>query len=549
MSAILEIKDLQLVYGAGSQPTLHGVDLEIATGQAVGVVGESGSGKSTVAWTVMGLLPPGARVTRGSVSFEGNELLAMSVEERRRLRGKSIAMVFQDPFTTLNPCLTVGQQLTEVLVERGLVDAGAARREGLRLMDEVKLPRASELYDAYPHQLSGGMKQRIVVASALACSPKLLVLDEPTTALDVTVEAHILRLLAELQKTRGLSMLFISHNLGIVEQLCSSVTVMQSGRVVEAGAAEQVLRRPNHAYTQKLLGSLPRLLKPATPAPGPANEEAPQAEVIEARDVSLSFGGRPGLISRLLGAEGNAVQALANVSLSLRKAEIVGLVGESGSGKSTLGRCLVGIYAPQSGEIRLDGRATNPRADRSDRRIQMVFQNPDSSLNPRHRIGEILGRPLRLVGKSKREADQRVKELLALVRLPETYVSRYPHQLSGGEKQRIGIARALALEPEILICDEVTSALDVSVQASILDLIKDLRDRLNVAILFVSHDLAVISQISDRVVVMRGGRIVEEGSVGQVIAAPREAYTRELLASVPPFISEGLSTARAIAGA
>ena len=549
MSAILEIKDLQLVYGAGSQPTLHGVDLEIATGQAVGVVGESGSGKSTVAWTVMGLLPPGARVTRGSVSFEGNELLAMSAEERRRLRGKSIAMVFQDPFTTLNPCLTVGQQLTEVLVERGIVEAGAARREGLRLMDEVKLPRASELYDAYPHQLSGGMKQRIVIASALACSPKLLVLDEPTTALDVTVEAHILRLLAELQKTRGLSMLFISHNLGIVEQLCSSVTVMQSGRVVEAGAAEQVLRRPNHAYTQKLLGSLPRLLKPAPPAPGPANEEAPQAEVIEARDVSLSFGGRPGLISRLLGSERNAVQALANVSLSLRKAEIVGLVGESGSGKSTLGRCLVGIYAPQSGEIRLDGRATNPRADRSDRRIQMVFQNPDSSLNPRHRIGEILGRPLRLVGKSKREADQRVKELLALVRLPETYVSRYPHQLSGGEKQRIGIARALALEPEILICDEVTSALDVSVQASILDLIKDLRDRLNVAILFVSHDLAVISQISDRVAVMRGGRIVEEGSVGQVIAAPREAYTRELLASVPPFISEGLSTARAVAGA
>lgn len=542
MSAILEIKDLQLVYGAGSQPTLHGVDIAIATGQAVGVVGESGSGKSTVAWTVMGLLPPGARVTRGSVSFEGNELLAMSAEERRRLRGKSIAMVFQDPFTTLNPCLTVGQQLTEVLVERGIVEAGAARREGLRLMDEVRLPRASELYDAYPHQLSGGMKQRIVIASALACSPKLLVLDEPTTALDVTVEAHILRLLAELQKTRGLSMLFISHNLGIVEQLCSAVTVMQSGRVVEAGTAEQVLRRPGHGYTQRLLGSLPRLLKAATPAPSPAKEEASQASVIEARDVSLSFGGHPGLISRLLGAEGAAVQALANVSLSLRKAEIVGLVGESGSGKSTLGRCLVGIYAPQSGEIRVDGRATDPRTDRSDRRIQMVFQNPDSSLNPRHRIGQILGRPLRLVGKSKRESDQRVKELLALVRLPEAYVSRYPHQLSGGEKQRIGIARALALEPEILICDEVTSALDVSVQASILDLIKDLRDRLQVAILFVSHDLAVISQISDRVVVMRGGRIVEEGRVGQVIAAPREAYTQELLASVPPFISEGLST-------
>lgn len=541
MPAILQIEGLELSYGGAASPTLHGVDLDIPAGQAVGVVGESGSGKSTVAWAVMGLLPPGARVTGGSVMFEGRPLLNMSVEERRRLRGASIAMVFQDPFTTLNPCLTIGQQLTEVLIERGLAGAAAARSEGLRLMDEVRLPRAGELYDSYPHQLSGGMKQRIVIASALACSPKLLVLDEPTTALDVTVEAHILRLLADLQKTRGLSMLFISHNLGIVEQLCSSVTVMQSGRVVETGATEQVLRRPSHPYTQKLLEALPRLQHAAASAIA-APEQGPVApSVIEARKISLSFGSRAGRLARLFGIDPLPLQALSEVSLSLRKAEIVGLVGESGSGKSTLGRCLIGIYKPQSGDIKLTG-ALSPDGERG--RIQMVFQNPDSSLNPRHRIGKIIGRPLRLLGRSRRDADLRVKELLSLVRLPEAYVDRYPHQLSGGEKQRIGIARALALEPEILICDEVTSALDVSVQASILELIKDLRDRLEVAILFVSHDLAVISQISDRVVVMRGGRIVEEGDVRQVITHPRDPYTQELLASVPPFISEGVTTAQ-----
>ena len=547
MAPILRVERLDVAYARSSSPTLHDVTLEIEVGQAAGVVGESGSGKSTLAWTVMNLLPPGASVTGGSVQFEGRDVLGLPAAEQSFLRGQAIAMVFQDPFTTLNPCLTIGRQLTEVLLERRLCEPGAARQEALRLLDEVHLPRAAELLSAYPHQLSGGMKQRVVIASALACSPRLLILDEPTTALDVTVEARILRLLAELQSTRGLSMLFISHNLGIVEQVCSTVTVMQAGQVVETGAAQQVLRKPRHEYTQKLLAALPRLAV----WPGMAIQESGTAQdgtsslpprpdaTAEARGVSLSFGhaGRGGMF-RFFRPKSVSVRALDDVSLTLRRSEIVGLVGESGSGKSTLGRCLIGLYAPQKGQVIVDGEDVSSRSKRFDRRVQMVFQNPDSSLNPRHRVGEIVGRPLRLLGVSRKDVRSRVDELLTLVRLPGEYARRYPHELSGGQKQRIGIARALALEPEILICDEITSALDVSVQATILDLVKDLRDRLRVSILFISHDLAVISQICDRIVVMKAGRVVEEGITERLITQPAEPYTRELLSSIPRFISE-----------
>lgn len=544
MPPILQVRGLEVTYQGAAAPTLHGVDLDVEAGQAVGVVGESGSGKSTVAWSVIGLLPPGAAVTGGTIRFEDTDISNLPPQQRHRLRGEAIGMVFQDPFTTLNPCMTVGRQLTEVFLERGLGDASAARQEGLRMMDEVQLPRAADLFDAYPHQLSGGMKQRIVIASALACSPRLLILDEPTTALDVTVEARILALLVQLQASRGLSMLFISHNLGIIEQVCSSVSVMQAGRVVEAGTADEVLRRPQHPYTKKLLEVLPRL---ATGPKTSTEDQVPNAPplepsrglpIIQADGIGLTFGGGGGggILAGLLGRTRDGVRALDDVSVTLRRGEIVGLVGESGSGKSTLGRCLIGIYQPQTGRISIDGQATGSRRT-GDRRIQMVFQNPDSSLNPRHRIGLIIGRPIRLAGRTRREADARVRQLLELVRLPVNYIDRYPHQLSGGEKQRIGIARALALEPEVLVCDEITSALDVSVQATILDLVRDLRDRLRVAILFISHDLAVVSQISDRIVVMQGGKVIEEGKAEQVITRPRDAYTRELLASVPPFIS------------
>ncbi|ALM84080.1 ABC transporter ATP-binding protein [Bordetella sp. N] len=551
---ILAIENLHVRYG--DNEVLHGVDLVLPRGESIGVVGESGSGKSTVAWTVLGLLPPGGRATAGHIVFDGEDILP--AEAAAALRGDRIAMVFQDPFTALNPSIPVGRQITEVLIERGRMDGRAARAEALRLMDEVRLPRAAELLDAYPHQLSGGMKQRIVIATALACSPELLLLDEPTTALDVTVEARILDLLDELRRQRGLSLLFISHNIGLVERMCSRVTVMHNGCVQESGPAGDVLWRPTHPYTRKLLAALPRMsvtrstaeagteaavAKAAAVAPSPPLT-GPADIIASATDVRLTFRRTHPLggWARLLRLPQRAgVHALAGVTLALRPREIVGLVGESGSGKSTLGRVLVGLQPPDAGEVRLSGHdvyvAEAALARTLRRRSQMVFQNPDSSLNPRHRVGDVLRRPLQLMGLDAAAQQRRMGELLELVRLPASYASRYPHQLSGGEKQRIGIARTLALDPSVLVCDEATSALDVSVQAAILTLLKDLRDRLGVAMLFISHDLAVVSQIADRVVVMRQGAIVEQGPAAKVLSAPSHEYTRLLLDSVPPFVS------------
>ncbi len=531
---ILDIEKLDVRYG--SQTVLHSIDLQLPRGDSVGIVGESGSGKSTLAWAILGLLPPGGVVSGGSLRFNGQDILG---QPARALRGGRIAMVFQDPFTALNPSLPIGRQITEVLIERGLADAHSARAEALRLMDEVRLPRAETLLHAYPHQLSGGMKQRVVIATALACSPELLLLDEPTTALDVTVEARILDLLDELRKDRGLSMMFISHNIGLVERMCSRVTVLRHGKVQESGPATQVLWQPHHAYTRKLLAALPRLRYDQPPAPAPA------AVIAQARNVSLSFRSvHPlgGLARVLRLPEPPGVAALSGVSLALHPGEVVGLVGESGSGKSTLGRCLIGLQAPDTGQVELEGHdiyaARGATARQLRRRSQMVFQNPDSSLNPRHRIGEVLRRPLQLLGMPRTRQQARIDELLDLVRLPRHYVDRYPHQLSGGEKQRVGIARTLALEPSVLVCDEATSALDVSVQAAILELLQDLRDRLGVAMLFISHDLAVVSQIADRVVVMRHGVIVEQGQTGALMRHPQHEYTRQLLASVPPFVAQ-----------
>ena len=530
---MLDVRNLSIAFGVATKPTVSDVSFNLGHGKTLGIVGESGSGKSTIAWSLLGLLPQQARITSGSVHFDGRELLALKPDERHALRGQGIAMVFQDPFTSLNPCLTIGKQLTEVLVERSRMTQRSARAEAVRMLNEVQLPRAQALLSSFPHELSGGMRQRIVIAMALACSPRLLILDEPTTALDVTVEAHILKLLQALQAERNLSMLFISHNLGIVEQMCSDIVVMERGLVVESGDAQRILRMPSHPYTKRLLASLPRLKAQQDNAL--EEDEIQSSEVgsfvVDAKNLSLQFGaGRRGLLSRLLKLPDNSVAALQNVSIRLGRGEIVGLVGESGSGKSTLGRCIVGIHKPQNGEIRFS------HAEHNRNTVQMVFQNPDSSLNPRHTVGAMIGRSLKMSGISSSDLDKKVAELLELVRLPSNYGNRYPHQLSGGEKQRVGIARALAMRPTVLICDEITSALDVSIQAAILDLIKDLRDRLGVSIIFISHDLAVVSQLCDRIVVMKQGEVVESAEAAEVIYAPKADYTRKLIDAIPPFV-------------
>jgi len=520
-------------------------------------------------------------------------------------------VVFQDPFTSLNPAIQVGRQIAEPLVLHRALSEGDAAIEARRLLDEVGIPRPDDVARAYPHQLSGGMKQRALIATALACSPELLVLDEPTTALDVTIEAQILDLLERLRRDRGLSMLYITHNLGVVARICDDVCVLYAGRVVESGPADRVLHSPRHPYTKGLLASLPRVTERRhrlSPIPGRFPDLAspptgcvfhprchfalercatePQvlsggvhparcwrADALEGTQwpapepVASPVAGEPGRSSiplvetkdlarvfqmggvfdslRLDWSGGFAlrfdpprVRAVDGVTLEIAPGEVLGLVGESGCGKSTLGRMLVRLIEPSDGTIRIAGEDVgllSGKALHEHRRIaQIIFQNPDSSLNPRKTVGEIVARPLVLFGLARRqELDSRVAGLLELVRLPASYVSRYPHQLSGGEKQRVGIARALATEPRFIVCDEAVSALDVSVQAYVLNVLADLRDRLNVAYLFISHDLSVIAHIADRVAVMYRGAIVEEGPVDEVLQPPYHPYTEALLSAIP----------------
>ncbi len=610
---VLAVEHLALDYpaGGGWMRALDDVSFEIAKGRALGLVGESGSGKSTTALAVMGLLAPEARIANGRILFGGRSLLDLPDEARRKLRGERISMVFQDPFTSLNPAIQVGRQIAEPLVLHRALSDGDAAIEARRLLDEVGIPRPEDIARAYPHQLSGGMKQRALIATALACSPELLVLDEPTTALDVTIEAQILDLLERLRRDRGLSMLYITHNLGVVARICDDVCVLYAGRVVESGPVDEVLYRSKHPYTKGLLASLPRVderqgrLSPipgrfpdlASPPPGcifqprchfalercasgpqvlagdahavrcwradelagtpwpspdtPASQSGSQRDataspLVETRDLAKQFqmggvfdslrldwsGGFP------LRFDPPRVRAVDGVSLTIAPGEVLGLVGESGCGKSTLGRMLVRLIEPTEGDIRIAGEAIASLSGRKlheHRRIaQIIFQNPDSSLNPRKTVGEIIARPLVLFNLAKSsELQARVASLLDLVRLPQAYVSRYPHQLSGGEKQRVGIARALATEPRFIVCDEAVSALDVSVQAYVLNVLADLRDRLGVAYLFISHDLSVIAHIADRVAVMYRGAIVEEGPVDEVLRPPYHPYTEALLSAIP----------------
>ena len=495
-------------------------------GEIVCVVGESGSGKSVTAHTIMGLLPRGQLMpTAGRILLEGDDLLTKSPAEMRRLRGDRMAMIFQEPMTALNPVMRVGEQIEEVLGIHTELGERARRARVIDVMASVHLPEPDRMADVYPHQLSGGQRQRVMIAAALALDPALLIADEPTTALDVTTQAQILKLIKEMQGRHHTGVLFITHDFGVVADIAHRVVVMQHGRVVEQGTAAEVLRNPRDAYTRMLIRAVPSLHPPerSPAAMGPV--------ALETKGLSKTYvlGGFLGRRRRITAAQG--------VDLTLRRGETLGVVGESGSGKSTVARCIARLIEPTEGAILLDGadvaklgtRALRPHR----KRVQMVFQDPYRSLNPRRTVGDSIVEGPMNFGLGASAAQERAKGLMRLVGLDPDALTRFPHQFSGGQRQRICIARALAMEPELLIADEAVSALDVSVQAQVLELLDDVRRRFNLAMLFITHDLRVAAQVCDRIAVMHRGAIVEEGATAEVFAAPKHAYTRALFDAAP----------------
>jgi peptide/nickel transport system ATP-binding protein len=526
-----------------------GVSFDVAENTTVALVGESGSGKSVTAMSILNLLPDNAE-RRGHILFQGRDLLRAGAEQMRELRGREIACVFQDPMSSLNPVLTIGDQLTEPLIQHLGLGRPAAWARAEELLAEVGLPEPRRRLGAYAHQLSGGQQQRVMIAMALACRPKLLIADEPTTALDVTIQRQILELLARLKQRYRMGLLFISHDLGVVGEIADQVVVMRGGTVREKGSVRRIFTRPDDAYTRALLACRPTLAHqpvrlpviddhmagrvPAASLAALKQQRDPDAPVVlEVRQLSKSFPLREGLWKR------RDFKAVQDVSFTLRRGHTLGVVGESGSGKTTLGLTLLRLHEPTSGEVLLEGRnlldLRGAERQALRRRIQIVFQNPYASLNPRYTVGQTLLEPLRIhrIGADDQERGQRALALLQRVGMDEGALSRYPHEFSGGQRQRIAIARALTLSPEVLVLDEAVSALDVSVQAQVLNLLRDLQDELGLAYVFISHDLAVVRFMADEVMVMQGGRVVEQASARQILSQPREDYTRALLGAIP----------------
>lgn len=497
----------------------------VAKGEIVCLVGESGSGKSVIAQAVMGLLPSSLVPACGRIDLLGENILELSDDRLRKLRGATMAMVFQEPMTALNPIMTCGEQVDEMLAQHSSLSARNRRVRMIEIFNQVKLPDPERMYAAYPHQLSGGQRQRIVIAMALILKPALLICDEPTTALDVTTQAEILKLIAELQRGSDTAVLFITHDLGVVAEIADQVVVLQLGEMVEQGPTHQVLQQPREAYTQMLLASVPSLV--------PRN----RPPVREAQALIRTNGLVKTYTSGAWPRRKHVVVAASDVTLQVLPGETVGIVGESGSGKSTVARCIARLIEPTSGDIyanglsvaSLQGRDLSPLR----RIVQVVFQDPYRSLNPRRTVGQSIIEGPTNFGVSKSQAWQRAEELMTLVRLKPDALHRYPSEFSGGQRQRISIARALACEPLVLIADEAVSALDVSVQAQILDLLNDIQQKLQIGILFITHDLRVASQICDRVIVMQRGKIVEQGAIRDVFLQPQHAYTQALLAAAP----------------
>ncbi|MBL8702238.1 MAG: ABC transporter ATP-binding protein [Alphaproteobacteria bacterium] len=512
--------------GAERRHAVEAVGFDLHAGEILCVVGESGSGKSLTAAALMRLLPRGVAVTQGTIDVDGTDLLALSEEAMRDWRGRRLGMIFQEPMTALNPIMKVGAQIDEVLRVHSDLDAAARGRRVIELMDAVGLPTPHLLKDSYPFRLSGGQRQRIMIAMALALEPRVLIADEPTTALDVTTQKQILALIRDLQARTGMAVLFITHDFGVVAEIAHRVVVMQEGRIVEQGLAAEVLERPSHPYTRKLIAAVPRLEthdRAIAAAPAP---------LLSVRNLSKAYVSAGGLFTR-----GRRVRAVNDVSFDIAPGETLGVVGESGSGKSTLGRLVIRLLERDGGEIRFDGAdfgAARGRALHASRRmIQMVFQDPYASLNPRKRVGRLVADGPIAYGEPRDAAMDRARELLRLVGLDAAAVDRYPHEFSGGQRQRIAIARALALEPRLLIADEPVSALDVSVQAQVLELFNEIRTRLGLAMLFITHDLRVAANVADRIAVMRAGEIVELDAAERVFASPRHPYTRDLLDAIP----------------
>jgi peptide/nickel transport system ATP-binding protein len=507
-------------------PAAINMNFEVQAGKVLAIVGESGSGKSTTAMGLMDLLASNARV-EGSVKINGQEMVGAKKTLLQRTRGREVAYIFQEPMTALNPVYTIGFQIVETLRTHFDLGPKEAKARAIELISMVEIPNPEASFDKYPHQLSGGQRQRAMIAQSLSCDPGLLVADEPTTALDVTVQAEILDLIRNLRDKLNSAILLITHDMGVVADLADDILVMKDGLTVEFGTSDQIFNRPNHPYTKELLAAVPKL--------GSVAVRQIEAElvglppVLKLEKVSIEYPKR-GRVP--------AFRAVTDFSLEIYPGEIVGLVGESGSGKTTVGRAAIGLLPTVEGKIEIVGRdLTKPTAQelREIRRFTgIVFQDPGSSLNPRLPIGESIGEPLLLSGDAKgAELDRRVEELLDSVELPKSYRNRYPHELSGGQRQRVGIARALALTPSLLIADEPTSALDVSVQARFLELLQELQDRLKFACLFISHDLAVVDILAHRIAVMQDGRLVEVGTRDQILKTPREDYTKRLIAAVP----------------
>ncbi|MFO1082877.1 MAG: ABC transporter ATP-binding protein [Reyranellaceae bacterium] len=524
---VLEVRNLavSLPKGGDRGNAVQNVSFTVKRGEIVCLVGESGSGKSVIAFTVMGLLAKALKPTAGEILLEGENVLTASEDRLRELRCTRMSMIFQEPMTALNPVMTCGEQIDEVLSTHTKLDAAARRAKILGILGRVKLPEPERIYGSYPHQLSGGQRQRIMIAMALVLDPVLLIADEPTTALDVTTQAEILKLVAELQASQGTGVLFITHDFGVVAEIAHRVAVLRWGELVEMGPTEQILSRPQNAYTRMLISSVPSI------HPRNRGDKRNDVTVLRTEKLGKSYTGH-GFFQKA-----RVVKAAIDVDLEIRKGETLGIVGESGSGKSTVARCIARLIDPSEGKVFLgDTEIATMSAGKlrpHRRRVQIVFQDPYRSMNPRITVGEFIIEGPMNFGLGRAEAMARARKLMETVRLDPNALDRFPHQFSGGQRQRICIARALAMEPELLIADEAVSALDVSVQKQVLELLDEIRKRLDLAVLFITHDLRVAAQICDYVAVMSKGRVVEYGPAQQVFGAPKADYTKALFAAAP----------------